>query len=375
MGPRLVADLEDGDGDSVVRGWRPLVLLLTTIAAFPTRAEPSVPAGTTLHDMGDGWTFGDAKGMALYIKDADKEPGQSACTGQCAVEWPPAIAPADATPVGDWWVIARDDGSRQWAFRGKPLYTYSGDRAPGEIGGDGLGYFVTLTHVLFQQMPLPPGISIHATEKGRALADAKGMTLYSFDNRPDCTGSCLESWTAMAAPAIAQVWGAWTPVVRPDGSRQWAYKGRPLYAYARDANPGDLGGDNPAQGWRAVIVRPAPGVPAGFTEQATDVGRVVADAQGLTIYTMIESPMRPKFCDDACLKAEWRPVAASADAQRLPPGWSILHPAGGAPQWAYKGKPLFTFVQDQAPGDIRGDRFGNMASGGLAPFEPLQLPL
>ncbi|HLG89340.1 MAG TPA: hypothetical protein VKZ79_19350 [Alphaproteobacteria bacterium] len=349
--------------------------LALLLAAAPVAfAEPSVPVGITLHDMGDGWSFGDAKGMALYIKDLDKEPGKSACTGQCAIEWPPAIATADAKPQGDWSVIARDDGGRQWAFRGKPLYTYLGDRAPGEVGGDGLGYFVMLTHVLFRQMPLPPGLSIHATEKGRVIADAKGMTLYSFDKGVECTGGCLVNWTPVAAPAIAQAWGDWTPVARPDGSRQWAYKGHPLYAFARDANPGDLGGDDPAQGWRAAIVRPAPGVPAGFTEQTTDVGRVVADAQGRTIYTMTESPMRPKFCDEECLKAEWRPVVASTDAHPLP-GWSIVHTAGGPAQWAYKGKPLFTFVQDRAPGDIRGDRFGNMASGGLAPFEPLQLPL
>ncbi len=351
----------------------PLAFLFAA-AAFAAHAEPLVPAGITLHDMGDGWTFGDARGVALYIKDIDKQPGKSACTGQCAIEWPPAVAAADAKPQGDWSVIVREDGGRQWAFRGKPLYTYSGDRAPGEIGGDGLGYFVMLTHVLFQQMPLPPGLSIHATAKGRALADAKGMTLYSFDRGVDCTERCLEEWTPIAAPAIAQAWGDWSPVARRDGSRQWAYKGKPLYAYARDANPGDLGGDDQAQGWQAVIVRPASGVPAGFTEQTTDLGRVVADAQGRTIYTMTESPMRPKFCDEECLKTEWRPVIAPADAHLLP-GWSVVRATGGASQWAYKGKPLFTFVQDTAPGDIRGDRFGNMASGGLAPFEPLQLPL
>jgi predicted lipoprotein with Yx(FWY)xxD motif len=80
----------------------------------------------------------DEKGMALYIFDKD-EAGKSNCSGECAQNWPPATAPADAKPVGDLTLIQRDDGTMQWADDGKPLYTFVGDKNPGEVTGDGKG--------------------------------------------------------------------------------------------------------------------------------------------------------------------------------------------------------------------------------------------
>jgi predicted lipoprotein with Yx(FWY)xxD motif len=78
----------------------------------------------------------DEKGMALYIFDKD-EAGKSNCSGQCAENWPPAVAPADAKPVGDLTLVDREDGTKQWAHDGMPLYTFVGDKNPGEVTGDG----------------------------------------------------------------------------------------------------------------------------------------------------------------------------------------------------------------------------------------------
>jgi predicted lipoprotein with Yx(FWY)xxD motif len=86
-----------------------------------------------------GGMLTDAKGMTLYTFDNDKEPGKSACNGQCLNNWPALIAAADAKPMGDWTPIARDDGSKQWAYKGKPLYTYAKDAKPGDMTGDGRG--------------------------------------------------------------------------------------------------------------------------------------------------------------------------------------------------------------------------------------------
>jgi predicted lipoprotein with Yx(FWY)xxD motif len=55
----------------------------------------------------------------------------------CAQLWPPLTAPADATPQGGWTVIGRDDGSKQRAYDGKPLYTFAKDEKPGETKGEG----------------------------------------------------------------------------------------------------------------------------------------------------------------------------------------------------------------------------------------------
>ncbi len=74
-------------------------------------------------------------GMTLYTFDKDAG-GKSACNGPCAANWPPMMAGADAKASGDWTVIARDDGAKQWAYKGRPVYTWSKDAKPGDMTGD-----------------------------------------------------------------------------------------------------------------------------------------------------------------------------------------------------------------------------------------------
>ncbi|MDN7682804.1 MULTISPECIES: COG4315 family predicted lipoprotein [Burkholderia] len=79
----------------------------------------------------------DARGMTLYTFNRDTVAGKSACNGNCAIKWPPLAADGTGKAVGDYTVIVRDDGTKQWAYRGKPLYLWSQDKAPGQITGDG----------------------------------------------------------------------------------------------------------------------------------------------------------------------------------------------------------------------------------------------
>lgn len=77
-------------------------------------------------------------GMTLYTFDSDMaNSGKSVCNGPCATNWPPLMAGADAKAHGDWSLITRDDGSQQWAYKGKPLYLWSKDQKPGDKTGDG----------------------------------------------------------------------------------------------------------------------------------------------------------------------------------------------------------------------------------------------
>ena len=77
-------------------------------------------------------------GMTLYTFDKDAAgSGKSLCNGPCATNWPPLMAAADAKPSGDYTVITRDDGGRQWALKGKPLYLWVKDTKPGDKTGDG----------------------------------------------------------------------------------------------------------------------------------------------------------------------------------------------------------------------------------------------
>src|SRR5579883_3477825 len=79
------------------------------------------------------------KGMTLYIFANDKEPNKSACNGNCANVWPPLKAADNARDMGDWKVITRDDGSKQWAYKGKPVYYFAMDKAAGDKTGEGRG--------------------------------------------------------------------------------------------------------------------------------------------------------------------------------------------------------------------------------------------
>ncbi|MNT38883.1 Secreted repeat [compost metagenome] len=78
----------------------------------------------------------DSKGMTLYTYDKDSD-GKSACNGQCAENWPPLMAEAGAKAEGEWSVVKRDDGSMQWAYGGKPVYTFVMDKKAGDVTGDG----------------------------------------------------------------------------------------------------------------------------------------------------------------------------------------------------------------------------------------------
>ena len=86
------------------------------------------------------------------------------------------------------------------------------------------------------------------TAKGSALVDVKGMTLYVFDRdatgKSNCNGPCATNWPPFAAAAGAKASGDWSIVTRDDGAMQWAYKGKPLYAFSKDGKPGDATGDD-----------------------------------------------------------------------------------------------------------------------------------
>ncbi|HEY2839867.1 MAG TPA: hypothetical protein VGJ26_12000 [Pirellulales bacterium] len=88
-------------------------------------------------DSAKGKTLVDAKGMTLYILDRDTTPNKSTCNAQCATNWPPLMASADAKDNGAYTVITRDDGGKQWAYKGKPLYFWKDDKKAGDILGDG----------------------------------------------------------------------------------------------------------------------------------------------------------------------------------------------------------------------------------------------
>ncbi|MCP1481882.1 Predicted lipoprotein with conserved Yx(FWY)xxD motif [Pseudomonas sp. NFPP07] len=110
------------------QSWK--ALLLSAALALPGLAFAAEPAMTK-----DGM-FVDHKGMTLYTFAKDSG-GKSMCNDKCAANWPPLMAASGDKAMGEWTVIKRDDGSMQWAYDGKPLYTFVMDKKAGDMTGDG----------------------------------------------------------------------------------------------------------------------------------------------------------------------------------------------------------------------------------------------
>ncbi|MBX4965458.1 COG4315 family predicted lipoprotein [Rhizobium binae] len=94
------------------------------------------------------------------------------------------------------------------------------------------------------------------TKMGKILANAKGMTLYTFDKdamgKSNCDEACLKKWPAFHAAAKAKAEGEWSLVKAADGKEMWAYQGKPLYTFAGDKKPGDMTGDGVGGVWHVA---------------------------------------------------------------------------------------------------------------------------
>ena len=117
----------------------PILLLMALHAPLAAQNFPSYPEEVSLAEEGrQVYVYRRAStSQRLYTYDLDR-PGQSSCNLGCATMWPPVLAPRNAVPIGDWTAVARSDGSRQWALKGKPVYTYLDDK-PEDPSGDGVG--------------------------------------------------------------------------------------------------------------------------------------------------------------------------------------------------------------------------------------------
>ncbi|MBN3787548.1 hypothetical protein [Burkholderia sp. Ac-20353] len=103
------------------------LIAIASASAFAQGAITSVENGALVA----------ANGMTVYNFDKDKpNAGTSACSGQCESIWPPYKASATDVPVGPYSIVKRDDGSPQWAYKGKPLYFFSKDLKQGDRNGN-----------------------------------------------------------------------------------------------------------------------------------------------------------------------------------------------------------------------------------------------
>lgn len=403
-------------------------------------AHPDVPLPPGFrieHSEVEGPVFADARGMTLYYWPhrtmrngvTGDSANSSACTFEktthtaglmspyppglelpeldkrlsCAEVWPPAFAAEDAKPVGAFTLITRKDGRRQWAYDEHALYTSIRDKAPGDVMGattremGGAAEVPAHRRVATPPPAIPPGFAINTVATGRQLLTDKYFSVYSSDrdgpNRSNCDASCLKTWKPVIASAAAVSQGEWTVFERSPGVRQWAFRKKPLYTFVHDTETSSLqGGDEP--GWHVVYTQPAPAYPKGFTEQDTDLGIVLADSSGKTIYTYncgddsvdqldCSHPDAPQsyriaICGggkvERCL-TEWPYVIADANAKSPNRTWTVetIDPMtgrfaesgqpGALRVWAYRGVPVYTHYRDKQPGDYHGNANGEFGGG------------
>ena len=116
-------------------GWLACLAALVALATAAGAQAPPAPLKTMTID-GLGMVLAGPSGMSLYVYLNDREPGKSVCTGACEGNWPPfrpgATDPAAQEPLT---VINRLDSSKQYAYRGKPLYYCKTDKKPGDVTG------------------------------------------------------------------------------------------------------------------------------------------------------------------------------------------------------------------------------------------------
>jgi predicted lipoprotein with Yx(FWY)xxD motif len=115
---------------------RKILIPFVTIVAVAF-ASAAIAAPAMIGNSAKGKVLTDAHGMTLYTFAKDSK-GKSACNGKCAQNWPPLMATAGEKGGKGYSMIKRDDGKIQWAYKGKPLYTWVKDKKPGDITGDGV---------------------------------------------------------------------------------------------------------------------------------------------------------------------------------------------------------------------------------------------
>lgn len=332
---------------------------------------------------------------------------------RCTDLWLPALAAEDAKPVGKWTLVARKDGTRQWAYDEQALYTSVRDKQPGDVlggttrnrGEGGAGRLPLPAarqnsrddkSALGPRPDVPPGFSVRTTVNGRLLATDKNYSVYTYDkdtaDKSQCDLVCTRTWAPILAPQAIRPQGEWSLLERSPGVLQWVYRGKPLYTYAPEVAGGNQwsleGSDTP--GWRNVYTQLAPPAPEGFTVHDTIMGQVLADARGRTIYVYncADDSQDQLSCDhpddtqayrlavcgggdvDKCLR-NWPYVPADRNAQGNS-AWSVMQidprtgrraapdQPGALSVWAYRDRPVYTYGLDQKPGDIKGDGTGEV---------------
>ncbi|MFJ7282626.1 hypothetical protein [Pseudomonas sp. NPDC099000] len=110
-----------------------------------------------------------------------------------------------------------------------------------------------------------------------------------------------------------------------------------------------------SQSFKALMLTAVMALPsmAFAAEPAMMKGDVMVDQKGMTVYMYDKDADGKSMCNDECAK-NWPPMMAPAGA-KAEGKWSVIKRDDGKMQYAYDGMPLYTFVKDEKPGEMKGD--------------------
>ncbi|MFE9680030.1 SCO0930 family lipoprotein [Streptomyces sp. NPDC002701] len=233
-------------------------------------------------------------------------------------------------------------------------------------------------------------LAVADTDKlGEVVTDSAGMTLYRFDKdtaeppKSTCEGDCATAWPPVPSSGAAAPVGIdkalLGEVTRADGTKQLTIDGWPQYRFAKDTKAGDIKGQGVGGTWYASAPTgkkasagggggaAAADLPGLSTREDAELGEVVVDKNGMTVYRFEKDtpwPMK-SACVGACLE-KW-PVVEPVDAADTKGidnkndgrrGYVVLNRPDGLKQQSIDCWPLYTFAGDKKPGDINGQGVG-----------------
>jgi len=204
---------------------------------------------------------------------------------------------------------------------------------------------------------IEPPVRWQDTNLGKVLADKDGMTLYMFDNdtpsKSNCLGNCSMRWPALSSDSAGMSHDGFSVMTRDDGSLQWAYHGQPLYYWFQDEKVGDTLGNGVNNVWHVIH-----NTKVDTQYVSTNLGEVMAAANGMTLYMFDNDQVNKSNCNDDCT-TRWPPLFASEHSHSYG-DYSVITRDDDSLQWAYKGKPLYFWFQDVNVGDTLGDGVGGV---------------
>ncbi len=132
-------------GAAIAGGAAAVVPLASATASTAQASTATATVVTVTKSAKWGTILVTGTGYAIYRLTADSK-NKSVCTGACATAWPPVLlASGQKTPIGKGvsglGSISRSGGQRQVTYEGIPLYTFIGDRKPGQVNGNVKDHF------------------------------------------------------------------------------------------------------------------------------------------------------------------------------------------------------------------------------------------